>query len=100
MLQLEKTVALLRRREAELAAGNQSLEAKVERLTRDVRGCRPVPNSRGKFERLQGKVSQLEEDAAVAHTALTEAAAMKVRPEEGGGGRAGRKKETCPSVVI
>ena len=46
--QLEKSVAAMRRREQELTGANHSLEARVERLTKDLKGARPAPNSRAK----------------------------------------------------
>lgn len=78
VLQLEKTVGLLRRKEAELSSAKQSLEAKVDRLSRDLKGCRPVPNSRGKFEKLVARNMELERAAEGADAALAEATAMKV----------------------
>ena len=73
--QLEKAVATARRRESELSGLNGSLEAKVERLTKELKGARPAPVSRA-------KVADLEERAVLSERLLAEAQAMVAELQE------------------
>lgn len=69
----------MRRRELESSAANSALEAKVERLTRDLRNARPVANSRGRLDELAQRVIDLESSLAADGAALNEAKALQVK---------------------
>jgi len=74
--QLEKAMVAARRREHDLSAHNTSLEAKVERLTKDLKGARPAPISRAKVADLEKRAVDSEQAAALAGKAAAEAQAM------------------------
>lgn len=74
--QLEKAMVVARRREHDLTAHNTSLEAKVERLTKDLKGARPAPISRAKVADLEKRAVESEQAAARATKEAAEAQAM------------------------
>lgn len=74
--QLEKAMVAARRREHDLSAHNTSLEAKVERLTKDLKGARPAPISRAKVADLEKRAVDSEQAAALAGKEAAEAQAM------------------------
>jgi hypothetical protein len=74
--QLEKTVVAARRREFELTAANGSLEAKAERLARELRGARPAPVSRAKVADLESRAAESDRAALAAAHGAAEARAM------------------------
>lgn len=78
MLSLEKQVSTFRRKESDLTSLNINLEAKVDRLSKELKANRPAPNSRGKMNELSTKVDELDTLLMEAHAQLKESKEIQV----------------------